>query len=99
MLAKQKFEKSKSGKTVRYSPPLSEFDMYATSLKSGEKEEVSSVGGPTILIATKGGAKMKVGGKVEHDLKEGQVFFIAHGQTVEFEAGSDGLLAHAAYVE
>lgn len=99
-LSQQKYQRSKHGKTIKLSPPMSEFDMLATDMKSGEEEQLEKFDGPAVLIATKGGAKMKVGGgKVEHDLKEGQVFFIAHGNELELEAGSDGLLMHTAFVE
>jgi len=99
MLKKQPYKRSKQSKTSLYSPPLSEFDMLATELKSGEKEVLEKFGGPAIMIATKGGAKMKVGQKMEHDLKEGQVFFIASGNELQLEASSEGLLMHTALVE
>lgn len=89
---------SKNGKTERLAPPLSEFHMLQTTLKAGEKEAIEAINGPGIMIATRGSATMKVGGKPV-EVKEGQVFFIAQGKELEFEAGKDGLLMHEAFVE
>nr|POE54165.1 mannose-6-phosphate isomerase [Quercus suber] len=98
MLPAQEYKGGKHGKTQLYSPPLSEFDMLATKLAAGENETLSAVSGPSILIATEGGASLKAGGK-DYKLTEGGVFFIAHDQQIELEAGKDGLLMHTAFVE
>lgn len=98
MLKPQRYQKSSQGKTEILAPPLNEFDMLQTTLKAGEKEALGAVGGPSILLATKGNANMKVGGK-QYDVKEGWVYFVAQGKDIEFEAGADGLLAHIAFVE
>ncbi|TKA68239.1 hypothetical protein B0A55_10031 [Friedmanniomyces simplex] len=98
MLKPQSFERSKEQKTLRFAPPLSEFDMLQTTLKSGENESLGAVKGPGILIATEGSAQLKANGK-KVELKEGQVFFVAQGTALEFEAGGEGLLMHMAYVE
>ncbi|KAK4953146.1 hypothetical protein LTR10_008852 [Elasticomyces elasticus] len=98
MLRGQSFERSEKSKTLRFAPPLSEFDMLQTSLNGGEKESLGVIKGPGILLATEGSAKMKANDK-EVELKEGQVFFVAQGTALEFEAGKEGLLMHMAYVE
>jgi len=72
------FPRSKSGKTNMYAPPMSEFNMLATEMGDGETESRDALGGPSIMIVTKGRVKMKAGGK-EHGLDGGYVFFISVG--------------------
>ncbi|EGP91135.1 unnamed protein product [Zymoseptoria tritici ST99CH_3D1] len=97
MLRPQKYNRSKNGKTVVYAPPLSEFDMLQTDLKSGEKEVPGAVGGPSVFIATKGNATMKAAGK-SYDVNEGSIFFVAQGTELEFES-KDDFTMHTAFVE
>ncbi|KAK4547989.1 hypothetical protein LTR36_010709 [Oleoguttula mirabilis] len=97
MLKKQDYSRSKHGKTFKYAPPLAEFDMVVTTLKAAEKEELGKVNGPGILLATKGSAKMKANDK-EIELTEGAVYFVAPGTELAFEAGSEGLQMHEAFV-
>lgn len=97
MLEPKKFSKAKKGKTLEYAPPLSEFSVLGTELGKGESETIGALGGPSILIATKGSGKMKAKGK-DYDLKEGYIFFIGHGVEMEFEADS-GLQIFTAFVE
>lgn len=98
MLAPQKYKGGQHGKTMLYSPPLSEFDMLATKLEAGESETLAQVGGPSVLLATEGSASMKIGGK-EYELTEGGVFFVGYGKDIELRAGEKGLLMHTAFVE
>ncbi|KAJ9649234.1 hypothetical protein H2201_004242 [Coniosporium apollinis] len=91
------FDRSKNGKTKLYGPPMSEFDMLATILSSGEKETIGALGGPSIMINVNGEGKMKAAGK-SYDIKEGYVFFIGKDTEREFEADS-GLQIYTAYVE
>ncbi|KAK5136900.1 hypothetical protein LTR08_001822 [Meristemomyces frigidus] len=98
MLKSTKYDRSKEGKTLRYAPPLAEFDMIVTELKKGEKESLGKVGGPGILLATKGSASMKANDK-SIELKEGAVYFVAPGTELAFEAGAKGLQVHMAFVE
>jgi mannose-6-phosphate isomerase len=77
---------------------MSEFSMLETRVEENGREELAAVDGPSVLIVTKGGAKMEAGGGA-YELKEGSVFFIAHGVEVELDAGEQGLLAHVAFVE
>jgi len=76
---------------------MSEFNMLATETGDGETEPRDALGGPSIMIVTKGRGKMKAGGK-EHDLDEGNVFFIGVGEEITFEA-SRGLQMFTAFVE
>jgi hypothetical protein len=43
------------------SPPLGEFDVLVTELEAGEKEGVSGIEGPSVMMFTKGEGRMKVG--------------------------------------
>lgn len=98
MLKPKPWNRSKQGKTKVFAPPMSEFDLLEANLKGGEKESLEAIKGPSVMIATKGGAKMKAGGK-EYELKEGKVFFVAHDVPLEFEAGEAGLQMFQAFVE
>lgn len=97
MLEPKKFSRGKSGKTLEYAPPLSEFSVLGTELGKGESEQIEALGGPSILIATQGSGVMKTKGK-DTELKEGYVFFIGHGVEMEFEA-KDALQIFTAFVE
>lgn len=97
MLKPRPYSRSKNGRTQLYAPPMSEFDMLQTDLKAGETETLGAIGGPSILIASKGSASMKVGSKA-YDLQEGFVYFVAPGFEIELES-QDGLLMHTAFVE
>jgi mannose-6-phosphate isomerase len=98
LLKRQEYKRSKNGKTVAFSPPMSEFDALETRLKGGEKEVLGAVKGPSIILATEGGGKLEASGKLVN-LTEGQCYFVAQGVELELEAGSDGLLMHSFFVE
>jgi len=98
ILRPESFQRSQFGKTVKYAPPMSEFDMLQTDLQAGENEVLGALGGPAILIATKGSAEMTIKGK-KFDLKEGYIYFVAPKQEIEFSAGVEGLLMQIAFVE
>lgn len=97
MLRGEKYEGSSSGKTLVYKPPLSEFDMLVTDLGKGDKETLKAVEGPSILLATKGSATMRAGGKT-YDVGEGTTWFVGQGTEIELDS-KDGLQMHIAYVE
>jgi len=97
MLKPQAYKRSKHGKTRLFSPPMSEFDLFETELKAGEKEEIGGAGGPTTLITTKGSAVLRIGDET-HELNEGSVFFVAAAKKLEIESEA-GVLIHAAFVE
>jgi len=97
MLKPQPFDRSKTKKTVCYAPPMSEFNMLLTDLKSGEDDVIGKVAGPSMMIITSGEGKMEVSGK-EYEIKEGYVFFVGQGVDVSLAAKKD-LQAYRAYVE
>lgn len=97
ILPPSKFDRGKNGKTKLYKPPLSEFSMLATEIGDGESETISALGGPSIMIVTKGEGTLKADGK-EHKLSEGYIFFVGQGVEMEFKA-SKALQAFAAFVE
>ncbi|RSM08170.1 hypothetical protein CEP52_004808 [Fusarium oligoseptatum] len=74
-----------------------EFNVLATDLGARERE-VLGEGGPSILIATKGGATIKANDDV-FELSEGHVYFVAQGVKLDIEAGKQGLLMHTACME
>ncbi|ROV96101.1 hypothetical protein VSDG_05077 [Cytospora chrysosperma] len=87
VLPRQKSERSKTGKTQVYKPPMSEFDMLMADLKAGESDEVKAGDGPGVMIVTKGSGKMSADGK-EFELKEGFIFYVAPGMDVKWETES-----------
>lgn len=100
ILKPQTYSKGRHEKTLLFAPPLSEFDMLQTTLQKGEKEVLDKIGGPSMAIVTKGGARVMVNGEGWGEIREGQVLFIAQGVEVELEAGGEeGLLLHTAVVE
>ena len=86
-------------KTKLYAPPMSEFSLLVTTLaKKGDKEIIRPIDGPSIMIVTKGEAKMQVGSNV-HELKEGYIFFIGQGLKIEFESEEGEFQAFRAFAE
>lgn len=72
--------------------------MLQTKLEAGEKEVLAAIGGPAVFVATKGNASMKANGK-NYDVREGSIFFVAHGTELQFESQDGGFLMHTAFVE
>ncbi|RSL74510.1 hypothetical protein CEP51_011538 [Fusarium floridanum] len=97
VLPPEGYPRSKEGKTNIFRPPTSEFNVLATDLGARERE-VLGEGGPSILIATKGGATIKANDDV-FELSEGHVYFVAQGVKLDIAAGKQGLLMHTACVE
>jgi len=97
ILPPKAFEGSKNGKTQLYAPPLSEFNMLATTMSDGDSETIRAMGGPSIMIVTEGEGTMKGNGK-EYKLSAGYIFFIAPGVELDFKA-SKQLRAFTAFVE
>ena len=97
ILPSGKFPRSINGKTNLYALPMSEFNILATETGDGETESRDALGGPSIIIVTKGRGKMRAGGK-KHDLDEGYVFFIGVGEQITFEA-CRGLQIFTAFAE
>ena len=97
MLPSKSSKRGRHGRTKEYAPPMSEFSMLVTQLEARQQEVVEPVQGPSIMIVTSGSGTMKVEGKT-HDLKEGYVFFIRQGVSVDFES-EKGLETYRAYAE
>ncbi|KAI9707833.1 MAG: hypothetical protein M1820_004438 [Bogoriella megaspora] len=98
LLPPKEYQKSKTGKSKVYAPPLSEFDVVGTTLESGDKEVLGANDGPGLFVVTKGSATLRAKGK-EEEVKEGSVWFVAPGVETEFEAGGEGWQAFRAYAE
>jgi mannose-6-phosphate isomerase len=90
--------KGKQGHTQVLAPPMSEFNMLVTNLGAGEKEVVSPLGGPGVMLVTGGKGKITAEGK-EREVKEGWVFFVGVDTELEFAADADGLEFHLAFCE
>lgn len=90
-------DKGVRGHTKVLAPPMSEFDMLVTELKSKESETIKALQGPSIMVVTGGNGTMKADGK-EIELKEGYVFFIGYNTEIELKAES-GLETHIAFCE
>ncbi|KAF1944261.1 mannose-6-phosphate isomerase [Clathrospora elynae] len=97
ILPAKSFDGSKNGKTLLYAPPLSEFNMLATTLEDGDSETIRKLGGPSIMIVTEGEGTMKADGKV-YRLSEGFIYFVGQGVELEFKA-TKKIKAFTAFVE
>ncbi|KAK7931037.1 phosphomannose isomerase type I [Apiospora marii] len=96
-LPSSKYDKSKSGKTVVYAPPMSEFNMLKTDLQAaGESDDLAAIDGPGVMIVTGGEGTLKAEGK-EFPLKSGYIFYVAPGAAVRFETQSS-LQVHMAVI-
>ncbi|KAI9263187.1 phosphomannose isomerase type I [Phascolomyces articulosus] len=69
--------------SLLYDPPIDEFSVALTTLKSGEEEEHKEIPGPSILIVTNGNGNMRAQGS-SYPLEEGYVYFV--GANVELSA-------------
>ena len=87
--------------TTLYDPPIEEFSVLLTNLKSTEFEKFVSIEGPSILIFTRleSTAKLIVGKEELKVKREGQVFFIGAGVEVSLEAIGGEMTAYRAFVE
>lgn len=90
-------ERGTNGKTIEYAPPISEFEVLATSLRSDETETHKSIVGPSLMIVTEGSGKMDVSGHSTL-LGEGQVFFVGQGVPLQFSTAK-GMTVYRAYAE
>jgi mannose-6-phosphate isomerase len=97
MLKPTRSDKGLEGHTKVLAPPMSEFNMLVTNLKSKETETIKGLQGPSIMIVTGGEGRLKAKG-TEYDVKEGYVFFIGYNTEIQLVAES-GLEAHIAYCE
>lgn len=90
---------SGKGRSILYDPPIDEFSVVQTTIKTGETEDHKGVNGPSIIIATTGNGKYTVGNKTVQ-VKEGQVFFIGANAELKIEAGDgEKMVTYRAFVE
>lgn len=89
--------KSDSPTSLLYDPPIDEFAVVRTELKSGGEETFEPIDGPSIIIVTEGSGKISVGPK-EEALKTGFVYFVGATATLKLKA-EDGLIAFRAFCE
>lgn len=86
-LPSQKSERSATGKTSVYKPPMQEFDMLVSGLRAGESDVIKASDGPGVLIVTQGTGKMMTEEK-EFELKEGYIYYVAPGVDLKWETES-----------
>ncbi|DAA72799.1 TPA_exp: Mannose-6-phosphate isomerase [Trichophyton benhamiae CBS 112371] len=74
-----------------YDPPIEEFSVVKTDLKSaGAKATFEPINGPSIIICTAGEGKISVGPAKSFDMKEGHVFFVGATAECVIESTVDG---------
>ena len=98
LLEKSSTSYSHTGKTMEFKPPLSEFNMLVTELKTGETDTIKAVQGPSIAFATNGTGAMKAEGR-SVDFNAGYVFFIGQGVEITLESSSNDFAVYRAYAE
>ncbi|KEP49438.1 mannose-6-phosphate isomerase [Rhizoctonia solani 123E] len=81
--------------TTLYDPPIPEFSVLLTDVPAGKKASHRALDGPSIFIVTSGNGNVS-GQEIK---SEGEVWFVGAGQSLEFTAGSEGLLLYRAFVE
>ncbi|CAE6537479.1 unnamed protein product [Rhizoctonia solani] len=81
--------------TTLYDPPIPEFSVLLTDVPAGKKASHRALDGPSIFIITSGNGSVS-GQEIK---SEGEVWFVGAGQSLEFTAGSEGLLLYRAFVE
>ena len=90
---------SSNSTATLYDPPIEEFAVVRTALKSaGAKATFEPIGGPSIIICTKGAGKISVGPKAE-TIKEGYVFFVGATAEAVLEAEDEEFVTFKAFCE
>jgi mannose-6-phosphate isomerase len=88
--------------SVLYDPPIAEFAVLQNIFDTnGGKQHFDAFNGPSIVIATKGNGTIAIDGSSEHhDFKQGYVYFIAPGTSVDLvgNAGEE-FTTYRAFVE
>ncbi|RLV90633.1 Mannose-6-phosphate isomerase [Spathaspora sp. JA1] len=101
-MPKQPFPRSQGDaiKSVLYDPPISEFSVLQTVLsKSGDKQVIKGLNGPSIIITTGGKGTIAVKGEAGEKVDTGYVFFIAPDVEVELVSESEDFTSYRAFVE
>ena len=86
-LPSEKFQRSKTGKTEVYKPPMSEFNLLKAGLRAGESDDILAGDGPGVMIVTQGTGIMHADGE-KFQLKEGFIFYVAPGVGVQWTTES-----------
>ncbi|KAG0142770.1 hypothetical protein CROQUDRAFT_662091 [Cronartium quercuum f. sp. fusiforme G11] len=81
--------------TLLYDPPIAEFSVLATNLGPGQSDRHPAIEGPSIVIVTEGKGSI---GSVTVE-REGQVYFVRPGESVEFVSGPSGMVCYRAFTE
>lgn len=90
---------SSSSQVTLYDPPIDEFSVVKTDLKSvGAKATFESIAGPSIVLCTKGSGKISVGPKVE-EVKVGYVYFVGATAELVLESDSEEFTTFKAFCE
>lgn len=89
-----------AGSTViLYDPPIEEFSVVKTELnKEGSKATFEGIGGPSIIICTKGKGKISVGPTTE-EIEEGFVFFVGATAEVVLESIGEKFVTFKAFCD
>ncbi|KAG2223875.1 hypothetical protein INT45_012748 [Circinella minor] len=74
--------------SLLYDPPIDEFSIALTTLKSGETEQHKPIDGPSILIVTSGNGDMSVQGS-NYSLQEGYIYFVGANVELSAETSTD----------
>ena len=98
LLERSKCDHTSTGKSYMFHPPMSEFNMIVTELKSGETDSLKAVAGPSIMFMTSGQGKMKADDK-EYEIQAGYNYFIGQGVEVSYESSSQDFAVYRAYAE
>ncbi|KAK6855177.1 Phosphomannose isomerase type I [Apiospora arundinis] len=98
VLPSSAYKGSRTGKTVVYAPPMSEFNMLKTDLtQPGDADDIAANEGPGVMIVTGGEGTLKGPEAKEFPLKSGFIFYVAPGASVHFETQST-LQVHMAVI-
>jgi mannose-6-phosphate isomerase len=82
-----------------YDPPIEEFSVIRTLLRSAGKAKLEGMSGPSIIICTEGNGKISVGSKSD-EMKTGYVYFVGATATVVLEAeGEEDFVTFRAFCE
>jgi mannose-6-phosphate isomerase len=82
--------------SMLYDPPIEEFSVVRTELKSAW-EHMDAIQGPSLIVVTSGNGTLSTKSHV-FDLKEGSVWFIGAGEEITLKS-EGAMTTHRAFVE
>ncbi|KAJ5082182.1 hypothetical protein N7532_011225 [Penicillium argentinense] len=86
-----------NGRTTKYAPPISEFNVLYLDLQPSQNETHAELQSPSIFVVTQGSGKMKILGEGRSvDLQEGSVYFAGRSAKLQFYS-DDGLKLYRSY--